>query len=158
MFKNYFKIAWRNLMRNKSYAAINITGLAVGIAVCLVIFIIIQYQTSFDRFHSKKDRTYRVLTESHHTEDANIRYAKSVPYPMPVALKNAFPALEAVAPVFASHNDELLVPGDNGAILKKFKEEHGVFFTEPSFFNIFNFPLLAGSYASLKDPYTCFTH
>ena len=54
MFKNYFKIAWRNLLRNKSYAAINITGLAVGIGVCLLIFIIIQYQTNFDTFHSKK--------------------------------------------------------------------------------------------------------
>jgi len=152
MFKNYLKIAWRNLVRNKSYAAINVAGLAVGIAVCLVIFIIIQYQTSFDTFHSKKDRVYRVLTEYHHTENANITYAKSVPYPMPVALKKNFPAMEAVVPVFASHNDELLVPGDNGAIIKKFKEEHGVFFTVPSFFNIFNFPLLAGSYASLKDP------
>jgi putative ABC transport system permease protein len=67
MFKNYLKIAWRNLVRNKSYTAINVTGLAVGIAVCMVIFIIIQFQTSFDTFHSKKDRIYRVLTEYHHS-------------------------------------------------------------------------------------------
>src|SRR3569833_245838 len=63
MFKNYFKIARRNLMRNKSYTAINITGLAVGIAVCMVIFIIIQFLTSFENFQTKKDRVYRVLTE-----------------------------------------------------------------------------------------------
>jgi len=154
MLKNYFKIAWRNLMRNKSYAAINVSGLAVGIAVCLVIFIIIQYQTSFDRFHSKKDRTYRVLTENQPTKGADVTYSKSVPYPLPAALKNRFPEIETVAPVFASHNDELIVAGDNNSTIKRFREERGLFFTTPAFFNIFNFPLLAGSYASLKDPNT----
>jgi len=154
MFKNYLKIAGRNLVRNKSYAVINIAGLAVGIAVCLLIFIIIQYQTSFDTFHPKKDRAWRVLTEYHPAGNANITFAKSVPYPLPVALQKRFPEIETVAPVFASHNDELLIPGDNSTIIKKFKEEHGIFFTTPSFFTIFNFPLLAGSYASLKDPNT----
>jgi putative ABC transport system permease protein len=151
MVRNNFKTSFRNLVRNRNYAFINIAGLAIGIAVCLMIFIIIQYQTSFDNFHPKKDLACRVLTEYHHADDATISYGKSVPYRMPVALKTNFPAIAEVAPVFASHNDELLVPGDNGAPLKKFKEEHGVFFTDPSFFNIFNFPLLAGSYASLKD-------
>ena len=151
MFKSYFKIAWRNLMRNKSYTAINVIGLAIGVAVCMMIFIIIQFETSFDGFHSKKDRVYRVLTEYHHTEGAKITYGKHVPYPMPVALKTAFPAIEEVAAVFASHNDELLIPDDNGVTVKKFKEAHGVFFTEPSFFSLFDFPLLAGSYESLKD-------
>src|SRR6202012_3773095 len=79
MFRNYFKIAWRNLVRNKSYAAINITGLAVGIAVCMVIFIIIQFQTSFDNFHARKDRIYRVLTEYHHAETGRVSYGKDVP-------------------------------------------------------------------------------
>jgi putative ABC transport system permease protein len=152
MFKNYFKIARRNLVRNKSYAAINITGLAVGIAVCMMIFIIIQFQTSFDSFHSKKDRIYRVLTEYHHAESGNISYGKDVPLPMPLGLKTAFPQIEQVAPIFASQNDQLLIPGDNGTPVKIFKEQRGVFYTEPSFFKIFDFPLLAGSYASLKDP------
>ncbi len=152
MFKNYFKIAWRNLKRNKSYAAINVTGLAVGIAVCMMIFIVIQFQTSFDAFHSKKDRAYRVLTEYHHADAATISYGKDVPFPMPTGLKTAFPQIEQVAPVFASHDDQLLVPDDNGTTIKQFKEDKGVFFTEPSFFNIFDFPLLSGSYASLKEP------
>jgi ABC-type antimicrobial peptide transport system permease subunit/AraC-like DNA-binding protein len=156
MFKNYFKIARRNLVRNKSYAAINVTGLAVGIAVCMVIFIIIQYQTSFDNFHSKKDRIYRVLTEYHHTEAANISYGKDVPFPMPTGLKTAFPEIEQVAPIFASQNDQLLIPDDNGTPKKVFKEQRGVFYTGPSFFKIFDFPLLAGSYASLKDPNNVF--
>ena len=129
---------------------INIAGLAVGIAVCMIIFIIIQFETSFDTFHVKKDRIYRVLTESHHA--ATISYAKNVPFPMPEGLKTAFPQLEQVAPVYASHNDELQVLDDNGTAVKNFKEQSGVFYTTPSFFSMFNFPLLAGSYESLKDP------
>jgi putative ABC transport system permease protein len=152
MFKNYLKIAWRSLVRNKTYAAINVTGLAVGIAVCMVIFIIIQFQTSFDNFHSKKDRIYRVLTEYHHAESANISYGKDLAFPMPLGLKTAFPQIEQVAPIFASQNDQLLILDNNGTPVKVFKEQRGVFYTGPSFFKIFDLPLLAGSYASLKDP------
>ncbi|HJP64080.1 MAG TPA: ABC transporter permease [Mucilaginibacter sp.] len=156
MFKNYFKIARRNLMRNKGYAAINITGLAVGIAVCMVIFIIIQFQTSFDTFHAKKDRIYRVLTEYHSAESGNISYGSDLPFPLPVGLKTAFSQIEQVAPIFASHDDQLLIVGSNGNTEKAFKEQHGLFFMSPSFFKIFDFPLLAGSYESLKDPNTIF--
>src|SRR3954451_17482390 len=152
MFKNYFKTAFRSLIRNRNYAIINIAGLAVGIAVCMMIFIIIQFQTSFDSFHAKKYRVYRVLTEYHHPDAGTITYAKNVPFPMPAGLKTAFPQLEQVAPVYASHNDELQVLDDNGTPVKNFKEQSGVFYTSPSFFNMFDFPLLAGSYASLKDP------
>jgi hypothetical protein len=152
MFKNYFKTAFRNITRNRTYTFINIAGLAVGIAVCIIIFIIIQFQTSFENFHSKKDRIYRVLTEYHHSDAPDIFYGKGVPYPMPSGLKTAFPQIEQVASVYADHNDQLMILDDNGTPVKKFKEENGVFFTEPSFFNIFDFPLLAGSYSSLKDP------
>jgi ABC-type antimicrobial peptide transport system permease subunit len=93
-----------------------------------------------------------VLTESHHADASTISYGKNVPFPMPAGLKTAFPQLEQVAPVYASHNDELQVLDDNGTPVKHFKEQSGVFYTSPSFFNMFNFPLLAGSYESLKDP------
>ncbi len=152
MFKNYFKTAFRSLTRNRNYTIINIVGMAVGIAVCMIIFMIIQYQTSFDNFHSKKDRIYRVLTKSTHTNWGNITYAKNVPFPMPNGLKAELPQVEQVAPVYASHNDELQVLDDNGTPVKNFKEQSGVFYTSPSFFKMFDFPLLAGSYSSLKDP------
>ena len=139
-------------MRNRNYTVINMAGLAVGIAVCMTIFIIIQFQTSFDNFHVKKDRIYRVLTEHHQEETATVSYGKDVPFPIPAGLKTAFPQLEQVAPIFASHNDQLLITDDNGTTTRTFKEDHGVFFTEPSFFSLFDFPLLAGSYESLKDP------
>jgi ABC-type antimicrobial peptide transport system permease subunit len=125
-------------------------GLAVGIAVCMMIFIIIQFQTSFDNFHSKKDRIYRVLTEYHNAEAANT--GKDVPFPLPEGLKTAIAQIEQVAPVWASHNDNLLIPDYNGTTLKTFKEDKGVFFIGPSFFKIFDYPLLAGSFESLKDP------
>ncbi|HVV03929.1 MAG TPA: ABC transporter permease, partial [Puia sp.] len=151
MIRNYFKTSSRSLVRNGSYAIINIAGLAIGIAVCMMIFIIIQFQTSFDNFHPKKDRIYRVLTEYHHADAATIMYGKGIPYPMPRGLRAAFPQIEQVAPICASHSDQLDVLDDNGLPVKKFKEETGVFYAGPSFFEIFDFPLLAGSYASLKD-------
>src|SRR5690349_18571461 len=107
MFKNYFKTALRSLSRNRNYTLINIAGLAVGIAICMMIFIIIQFQTSFDNFHSKKDRIYRVLAEYHHNDAATVSYSKGLPLPLPTGLKTAFPQLEQVAPIYASHNDEL---------------------------------------------------
>ncbi len=151
MIKNYFKIALRNLGRNKGFSVINITGLAAGVAVCMMIFIVIHFQTSFDDFHAKKDRIYRVLTEYHPADALTVAYSKDVPFPMPAALSTAFPQIEQVAPIFASHDDQLVVPGDNGT-MKIFKEDKGVFFTGPSFFKMFDFPLLEGSYASLKEP------
>lgn len=152
MFKSYFKTAFRSLSRNGNYTIINIAGLAVGIAVCMIIFIVIYYHTSFDNFHEKKDRIYRVLTEYHHTGDANISYGKDVPFPMPEALKTRFSEIEEVAPIFASHDDQLLVPAEGGKDQRIFKEPKGVFFTNASFFKIFDFPLLAGSYETLRNP------
>jgi putative ABC transport system permease protein len=151
MFKNYFKTAFRNLIRNRNYTVINIGGLAIGIAVCMMIFVIIQFHSSFDNFHKNKDRIYRVLTEYHHADSKDIFYGHAVPFAFPRALKNSFKQIEQVAPVFASQNDQVLIPGNNNESIK-FKEERGVYFTDPSFFSIFNFPLLAGSYNSLKDP------
>src|SRR5215467_4253423 len=107
MIKNYFKTALRSLLRNRNYTIINIAGLAVGIAVCTLIFIIIQFHSSFENFHSKKDRIYRVLTEYHHADAANVFYGKGVPFPMPVGLKTTFPQIEQVAPIYASHDDQL---------------------------------------------------
>jgi putative ABC transport system permease protein len=152
MIKNYFKTAFRNLLRRKNYAIINIAGLAAGIAICLVIFIVIRYEMSFDNYHKKKDRIYRVLTEYHHADSPDIFFGKGVPSPLPAALKTNFPQAEKVAPVYSEGNDQIQVLVDNGQPVKKFKEEHGVFFTEPSLFDIFDFKWMAGNAASLKNP------
>ena len=150
MFKNYFKTAFRSLIRNRNYTIINIVGLSVGVAVCMMIFMIIQFHKSFDNYHTKKDRIYRVLSENHHAEGA--KTGKDVPFPMPAGLRMTFQQIEQVTAIFASHDDKLLIPDDNGKTIKAFKEDKGVFYVEPSFFKIFDYPLLAGSYESLKDP------
>jgi predicted permease len=152
MLSNYLKTAFRNLIRRKNYTIINIAGLAVGIAVCLVIFIVIRYEISFDNYHQKKDRIYRVLTEYHHADAPDIFYGRGIPYPMPEGLKANFPQIEELTPIYADNNDQLLIPDEKGTFLKKFKEERGVFFTKSSFFSIFDFPLLTGSSVSLNEP------
>jgi len=151
MIKNYLKTAFRNLVRRKNYTIINIAGLAAGIAICLVLFLVIRYEMSFDNYHQKKDRIYRVLTEYHHADSPDIFYGKGVPAPLPAALKTNFPQAEKVAVLYSEGNDQVQVLDDNGQPAKKFKEEHGVFFTEPSLFDIFDFKWLAGSPASLKN-------
>jgi len=91
-----------------------------------------------------------VLTEYHNADAAYT--GKDVPFPMPEGLKTTFTQIEQVATVWASHNDKLLIPDYKGTTLKTFKEDKGVFFLEPSFFKMFDYPMLAGSYESLKDP------
>src|ERR1700680_96011 len=125
MIKNFFKTAFRSLIRNRNYTIINIAGLAVGIAVCMVIFIIIQFHSSFDNFHAKKDRIYRVLTEYHHADSKEIFYGQGVPLPMPTGLKTEFPQLEKVATIYADSNDQFLVLNNSDIPSKKFKEERG---------------------------------
>ena len=152
MFRNYFKTAFRNLIRNKNYTSINIAGLAIGIAVCMMIFIIIQFHSGFDDFHTKKDRTYRVLTEYHHADSKTVFNGKGVPFGFPQALKSAFYQIEQIAPILNDENTQVTVLNNNNETVKKFKEDKGLFFTTPSLFSIFNYPLLAGSYQSLNDP------
>src|SRR5688572_13641487 len=65
MLRNYWKTAWRNLKRNKSYAISNVLGLSIGIAASLLIFLVIHFETSFDNFHKKGDSIYRLATEFH---------------------------------------------------------------------------------------------
>jgi putative ABC transport system permease protein len=155
MLKNYFKTALRSLNRNKSYMIINIAGLAVGIAICLIIFIVIKFELSYDNFHTKKDRIYRVLTEYHHKDAANVFYGSAVPNAMPKGLKTAFPQIEKVTAIYTNGNDQIQAMGIDGKPEKIFKEEKGVFFAEPSFFGIFDFPWLAGNpLTALKDPNT----
>ncbi|MGH2563092.1 MAG: ABC transporter permease, partial [Ginsengibacter sp.] len=73
MLKNYFKTAYRSLSRNRSYTIINVSGLSIGFAAALLIFLVIQFETSFDNFHKKKNDIYRIVTEfpSHQGDSYN---------------------------------------------------------------------------------------
>jgi hypothetical protein len=153
MLSNYFKTAWRNIIRQRSYTLINVIGLGAGIGVCLIIYTLINFHLSFDNFHEKKDRIYRLLTEYHHADSKEIFYGYGVSPAIPWALKTDIPDIKEVVPVFNDDNQQILVLDNNGITNKKFLETSGVFASTPSFFNVFDFPLIAGSKATaLKDP------
>jgi putative ABC transport system permease protein len=152
MLRNYFRISLRNLNRNKGYAIINILGLSLGIAICLLIFLVIRFETSFDLFHKNKDRIFRVLTEYHHADSKEIFYGRGVPFAFPNAIKSSFKQVQETAPIYADNDVQINIPGADNNSSKKFKEEHGVFYITPGFFKIFDFPLLSGSYESLSGP------
>ncbi len=150
MLKNYLKTALRSLWRNKRYAFLNITGLTLGITVCLVIYVIIQYEQSFDMFHTKKDRIYRVLTVTPE-ESGKINYTQAVSFPVPTALPNDFSEFEKVAGIVQMGKRLVTLEDRHGNIQKKFKPL--VYFLQPSFFDIFDYRWLAGNKATaLNDP------
>jgi predicted permease len=141
MLRNYFKTAWQNIRCHKSYVTINTIGLAVGIASCLLIFLLIQYETSFDNFHTNKERIYRVVAATKTSDGMN--YSKGSAFPLAEGLRTDFPQLEHVARIYGRENQQITILNDNAnAPQNKFKEN--VFFAEPEFFDIFNFPFLAG--------------
>ena len=150
MIKNYFKIAFRNLRKNRVYGLINIMGLALSMACCVLIFTLVKYHLSFDNFHKDPDRIYRFVTEQHRDE---ISYAASVPPSFGKAFRNDYTFAEQVARVVISH--DALISIKQGEEVKKFKETEGAAFTEPELFDIFNFPLLQGvKKTALTEPNT----
>ncbi len=152
MLKNYFKTAFRNLIHNRIHAIVNITGLVVGIAVCLLIFLVLQYEQSFDNFHTKKGHIYRVVREG--KKPVGREYRTGVPFPVPDGLKADFPQLEKTAAISGEDGVQVLIPGPGGVTEKKFKE-NGVFMAEPQFFQMFDFKMLIGNPATaIAEPNT----
>ena len=152
MLKNYFKTAFSNLIHNSIHSIVNITGLVVGIAACLLIFLVLQYEQSFDNFHAKKDRIYRVVREG--KNPVGREYRTGVPFPVPDGLRADFPQLEKTATIFGDNGVQVLIPGPDGETEKKFKE-NGVFMAEPQFFQMFDFGMLIGNPATaIAEPNT----
>jgi hypothetical protein len=81
----YFKIAFRNLVRHKTFACINIAGLALAMAACLLIYRVVHFEMSFDRFHREQKRIYRVVSVTQNTNGTE--YFMGVPWPIPGALR-----------------------------------------------------------------------
>jgi putative ABC transport system permease protein len=135
MLKNYFKIALRSLWRHKAFSIINILGLAVGMTACFLIFLYVRLETSYDNFHSKADRIYRVVGDVK-TPTETIENGVTIA-PLYVYMKKDFPEVEEAVRV--TYADELFRNGD----LKI--HETGVTFADSTFFKIFDFPLLEGN-------------
>jgi putative ABC transport system permease protein len=143
MFRNYIKTAIRNLLRNKTYAAINISGLAVGIAACLLIGIYILHELSFDKFHAKADRIVRV-TMDYNAGDAESKVALTGTKVGP-EFTRVFPEVEAYARTMKSTR---IIKYEGQAF-----EEKNFLYVDSAFLTMFSFPLIAGEAATaLNSP------
>lgn len=152
MLSNYFKIAWRNIVKRKIYAAINISGLAVGIAACILLFTVVRYELSYDTFQPNYKRIYHLASER--KSDKGIDYAEGLPHPAYQALKTEFPDIVTGA-LFVNWGCQVTVLNPNNPAIpsqKKFIEGDGNFFSDPNIFSVFQYKWLSGSPAVLNDP------
>ncbi|MBN2246846.1 MAG: ABC transporter permease, partial [Candidatus Aminicenantes bacterium] len=133
MFKNYLKIALRNVRRNKGYSFINISGLAVGMACCLLILIWINHEMSYDRFHEHSDSIYRLAFVSTRSD----QQGWGTPYPLGPVIKDNIPEIEEV--VRLSRLSRRLVTSDE----KRFFESN-IISADPSILKIFSFSFIKG--------------
>lgn len=138
MFKNYLKLTIRDLLRNKGYTFVNLTGLAIGIACCLLILLFVQDEMTHDAFHEKADQLYRVVTSFPQANKDSGTY-NATPDPLAPAAKAEFAEIEATVRLMP----EFLVVNSGD---KSFYER--VVFADPDIFHLFTFPLLAGDAAT----------
>jgi len=132
MLRNYLKIALRNLFRHKAYSFINIAGLAIGMASSIIIFLWVQHELSFDKFHKKASSIYRVIGRA-----GDFNFAVN-PAGMPAELQTQLPAIRSTVRI--SHPQSVVLSVDDIRF-----EEKRVFFVDSSFFQLFDFHLLKGN-------------
>ncbi|MCJ7581458.1 MAG: ABC transporter permease [Candidatus Aminicenantes bacterium] len=150
MFKNYLKIAFRNITRAKLFTFINISGLALGMACCILILIWVWDEINYDKFHTNINRLYRV-TRSESAPDGSINHFASTPSPLGPTLKESYPE---IVDSTRFYNISTLAGGRVllEANLTKYYET-GYCFVDPSFFSVFTFPFVHGHpLSALKDP------
>ncbi|MEQ9425890.1 MAG: FtsX-like permease family protein [Cyclobacteriaceae bacterium] len=145
MLKNYFKTAVRSILKKPVYSFINLLGLSVGIGCSLLIFIYIHFELSFDTFHSKAEKTYRINTQfSFGDISRDINQTPSAV--LPHLLAN-YPEIESGTRVVRSFRPVIIDAGD-----EKFQEEE-FFYADSTFFDVFDFKLLSGNpVAALNAP------
>jgi putative ABC transport system permease protein len=134
MFKNYVKIAIRNLFKQKLHSFINIIGLSIGIASCILIYLFIRNEWSYDKFHSKADTLYRVYITENPPQRDSFSYVEA-PFPLAGALKQSFPEVKQAVRLDVRTD---IVRYEE----KNFTQRYHL--ADPEFFQIFSFPLLQG--------------
>ncbi len=146
MIKNYITIALRNIRKYKGYSFINIVGLAIGMAVCILILLYVQDELSFDSYHQHADRIYRIERASRQPDGSIEPYFCSLAPSFVPLLEKDFPEIEHAVRLFGPPN-ALLRMGDIG-----FSEER-LFFAEEDIFEVFTIPLIKGNQkTALKNP------
>lgn len=147
MIKNFLKIAWRNLLKNKGYSVINIGGLAMGITACVLILQYVAFELSYEDFHADKDRIFRVKQDRYDNGVLTTQWAAGA-YAVGNDFKDAIPEIEAYVKVISTRD----VVIDKGDDILKIDE---VFYASESFFDIFSYPLSNGDpEAVFREPYT----
>jgi len=140
MFKNYFKTAWRNMLRNKVNSFINVAGLSIGIACALFIAIFIQNELSYDKFHRNSDRIFQVVLNGN--MNGQEFWAGNTPPPVGEALVNNIPEIETYTR-FYKPNDVVVRYGQNGTI-ERFFTEKNVLAVDSNFLQVFDFKMIEG--------------
>ncbi|HKR06187.1 MAG TPA: FtsX-like permease family protein [Bacteroidia bacterium] len=153
MFRNFFTTAFRSFLRNKSFSLINITGLAIGISASLVIFLIVKYDFSFDKFQADGDRIYRINGEF--TFDGEVGRNSGAPIPMGNAIAKEVRGLDAVA-FFQTWMGEKRVgiptAGKDKPVI--YKKEKKVVYADKNYFKIISYQWITGSpETALQQPY-----
>ncbi len=146
MLKSHMRIALRNIRKHKAYSLITIIGLAIGIAVCILIFLFVEYELGFDSHIADKEYIYRVVTQTDRAEGKG--YVGGTPFPTAAALRNDFPELERTTQIYKD-SDMMITVGENRY------EEDAIFFVESQFFKLFDIEWILGTESqALDDPFT----
>ena len=152
MLDIFYKSALRSIWNKRSFSILNIAGLAVGMAASVLLFLVILNETSYDNYHGKKDRIYRVVTTKYKKSNNEVSLnTPGVPPPLPATMKNDFPQVERTAAILQMGNAQFYIP-QKGGEEKRFIESSGLFWTEPGMFEIFDYRWIAGNGTSLKNP------
>ncbi len=147
MIRNYLKIAWRNLLKNKTFSIINIAGLAVGLACFLLIAMYVTDEISYDRYNTKADRIYRVNSDIRFGgTDLKLAVCSD---PMGATLKSEYPQVEQFTRIYASSGSKLIKKGN------EFINEGAVAHVDSTFFDVFTLPAIHGdTKTALNEPNT----
>lgn len=153
MLKNYFTIALRTLWKNRVFSVINILGLAIGISASLVIYLLVNYHFTFDKFEKDNDRIYRVV--SNFKFSGEIYRNSGVTDPMAVAVQKEVTGLDAVVPFRQWNGDaKISVPVTDKKEPKIFKHQQNIVFADSNYFNLVPYTWIAGSpKTSVSNPY-----
>jgi putative ABC transport system permease protein len=146
MIKSYFKIAWRNITARKFYTFLNISGLAIAISCCIVIYLYTSYNLSFDSYHKNSKNIFQLVSELHLK---TVEYDKGASYREFREVRKQIPKVKGGA--FTVINQSLIV-NVSGDSKKRFKEDDNITFTNADWFKLFSFKWLAGNAAQLNEP------
>jgi len=140
MFKNYFKTALRSFSKNKVTTAINVLGLSIGISSALIIFMVIQYDFSFDKYEPGKENIYRIVTDGDGWKNSGV----------PVPLHQNMQGISGIQNIsailqFNDENIKVSIPKGNNRTLQNFKKQEGIVFTSDAYFSIFPHQWIAGN-------------